>query len=92
MEEIESGRDSQLWGAHVRGFNHESVGVCLVGGLDNNGKPEDNFTAEQMLSLEMLIKSLQLRYPESQVVGHYFFNPYKTCPNFVVEEWLEELL
>ena len=88
---VQQGRDAQVQGAHVRGHNHESVGICMVGGMAENGEPEDNFTSEQWLALEMLIESLELRYPEAQMVGHYFFTPYKTCPNFVVEHWRESL-
>ncbi|WP_299735358.1 N-acetylmuramoyl-L-alanine amidase [uncultured Endozoicomonas sp.] len=88
---VQQGRDVDVQGAHVRGHNHESVGICMVGGMAENGEPEDNFTSEQWLALEMLIESLELRYPEAQVVGHYFFTPYKTCPNFIVEDWLESI-
>ncbi|WP_066018383.1 N-acetylmuramoyl-L-alanine amidase [Endozoicomonas atrinae] len=88
---IKHGRHSQAQGAHVRGHNHESVGVCMIGGIDENGDPEDNFTSEQWLMLEMLIETLELRYPEAEVVGHYFFTPYKTCPNFIVEDWRESI-
>ena len=85
------GRKAHLQGAHVRGHNHESVGVCLIGGIDDNGLPENNFTQEQMLSLEMLVESLGIRYPGAKVVGHNFFNPYKACPCFMVEDWLEDI-
>ena len=88
---IQHGRHAQSQGAHVRGHNHESIGICLVGGMAENGDPEDNFTPEQWLVLEMLIEVLQVRYPAAQVVGHYYFTPYKTCPNFVVEHWLETI-
>ena len=86
---IQHGRHAQSQGAHVRGHNHESIGICLVGGMAENGDPEDNFTPEQWLVLEMLIEVLQVRYPAARVVGHYYFNPYKTCPNFVVEQWVQ---
>ncbi len=88
---IQHGRHAQSQGAHVRGHNHESIGICLVGGMAENGDPEDNFTPEQWLVLEMLIEVLQVRYPAARVVGHYYFTPYKTCPNFVVEHWLETI-
>ena len=86
---IQHGRHAQSQGAHVRGHNHESIGICLVGGMAENGDPEDNFTPEQWLVLEMLIEVLQVRYPAARVVGHYYFTPYKTCPNFVVEQWVQ---
>ena len=88
---IKHGRHSQAQGAHVLGHNHESIGICLIGGKGADGGPVDNFTAQQWLILEMLIEVLQLRYPQAEVVGHYYFNPYKTCPNFVVEQWLDSL-
>ena len=86
---LQHGRHAQSQGAHVRGHNHESIGICLVGGMAENGDPEDNFTPEQWLVLEKLIEVLQVRYPAAQVVGHYYFTPYKTCPNFVVEHWVQ---
>ena len=89
--QIKRGRHAQSQGAHVRGHNHESIGICLIGGKGNDGGPVDNYTAQQWLILEMLIEVLRLRYPQAAVVGHYFFSPYKTCPNFVVEQWLESL-
>ena len=86
---IQHGRHAQSQGAHVRGHNHESIGICLVGGMAENGDPEDNFTPEQWLVLEKLIEVLQVRYPAAQVVGHYYFTPDKTCPNFVLEHWVQ---
>lgn len=88
---MQPGRSQDTIGAHVRGHNHDSVGICLVGGLSQGNLPKDNFTQEQMLSLEMLVESLQVRYPSAKVVGHSLFNPYKACPVFSVEDWLEEL-
>ena len=88
---LQHGQHAQARGAHVRGRNHESIGICLIGGIDQHGNPEDNFTPEQWLVLEMLIEVLQVRYPAARVVGHYYFNPYKTCPNFVVEHWQESI-
>ncbi len=89
---VQRGRHPQAQGAHVRGHNNESIGICLVGGIDQHGHPEDNFTAVQWLVLEVLVQVLRLRYPQAEVVGHYHFTPDKTCPNFVVEHWLESLL
>ena len=86
---LQHGRHAQSQSAHVRGHNHESIGICLVGGMAENSDPEDNFTPEQWLVLEKLIEVLQVRYPAAQVVGHYYFTPYKTCPNFVVEHWVQ---
>ena len=34
-------------GAHVRGFNRHSIGICYEGGLDENGCPADTRTQAQ---------------------------------------------
>ena len=51
---------------HDRGHNHQSFGICLIGGIAENGDPEDNFTPEQWLVLEMLIEVCRfaIRRPE----------------------------
>ena len=60
-----------------------------MGGIDQHGHPEDNFTPEPWLVLEMLIEVLQVRHSQTRVVGHYHVTSYKTCPNFVVEHWVQ---
>ena len=42
---VQRGRHTQAQGAHVRGHNNESIGICLVGGINLHGNPEENFTA-----------------------------------------------
>ena len=34
-------------GAHTRGYNHHSIGICYEGGLDARGNPTDTRTPEQ---------------------------------------------
>ena len=34
-------------GAHAKGFNRNSIGICYEGGLDKDGKPKDTRTPEQ---------------------------------------------
>ncbi len=34
-------------GAHAKGFNTESIGICYEGGLDCRGRPADTRTPEQ---------------------------------------------
>ena len=75
----EAGRPEFWQGAHVRGYNHNSIGVALVG----NGY----FHQSQMSELDRLISELLGRYPEARVVGHNELDSSKTCPNFDVQEW-----
>ena len=46
--------------AHVKGYNHTSSGLCLVGGaVEEDWKvPEDNFTGEQWESLKNRLRRL----------------------------------
>ena len=86
---IENGRDVSKTGAHARGNNKDSIGVCLVGG---RGDPVANFTAPQYLALISLCKRLQNEYNRPTFSGHYQLDSGKTCPNFNVEEFLKGVL
>ena len=76
----EAGRPEYWRGAHVKGVNERSLGVCLIG--------RQNFTTAQMDSLAILLDEWQHRYPAARVVGHRdAVETHKTCPNFDVESW-----
>ena len=71
-------------GAHVKGFNQKSIGICYEGGLLEDGTPADTRTAEQIRSLHFLLKDLIRKYPEAEIVGHRDLLKYRTkaCPCF----------
>ena len=76
---IQKGREDKTKGAHVKGHNHNSIGVCYIGGA--NG--EDTRTDEQKISLTHLIATLRRLYPDSTVLGHRDFKGVKKdCPCF----------
>ena len=87
---FEQGRKDNEVQAHVKGYNHNSYGLCLVGGaLEEDWKqPQDNFTAEQWDSLKRELTRLIKQYPDAQIVGHYMLDDKKTCPNFDVRKYL----
>lgn len=87
--EVELGRAVDAVGAHVKGHNRESLGICLMGGLNTKGAPADNFTTEQYAALDKLLKELREKYPDAQIVGHNDLNPRKACPCFDVHDWLD---
>lgn len=62
---IQRGRDLDVVGAHVKGYNHNSVGICLIGGIDRKGRSVDNFTEAQKKSLRELITYLLSLYPNA---------------------------
>lgn len=86
---VELGRSLTEVGAHVKGYNRVSVGVCLVGGIDVHGNPADNFTAAQYESLETTLDYWKLIYPHAVIQGHRDFpGVSKSCPCFDVKAWL----
>ena len=82
---IGAGRDLGKAGAHCRGENKNSVGICFIG--------VDKFTDAQMDIAVVLVRALcednDIDY--DHVYGHNEFNKGKTCPNFDVEEFRERL-
>lgn len=87
---LEEGRDLSTPGAHARGHNSHSWGICLVGGIDAEGNAEFNYTNEQMKTLGETLDLLNQLSPEAEVVGHRDLpNVHKACPCFDVRAWLE---
>lgn len=90
---VESGRALDAIGAHAEGWNTRSLGICLVGGIDPNGKSEDNFTADQFASLAELLQKLRQDFPKASVLGHRDLpNVKKDCPCFDVRSWVKETI
>ena len=87
---IERGRPERIIGAHVFGYNKVSLGVCLVGGLDADGKIlegfDEAFTPEQRKSLTILLNDLQRRYPDAEILGHRDLSP-DIDGDGIVEKW-----
>lgn len=81
---VEAGRPLWMVGAHCRGQNAHSIGICYEGGLDGRGRPCDTRTEEQKAALDSLVRVLHVRYPGAQVVGHNRFAR-KACPCYEVE-------
>ena len=81
---IEDGRPEYWVGAHVKGKNNISLGVCLIG--------KDYFTKRQFRSLERVLKKWKKTYPYAKVVGHRDTGKTKkTCPNFDVTSWYKSI-
>ncbi len=82
---IERGRKDSTVGAHTKGHNTSSIGVCYIGGLAPNGQtPKNTRTPAQKSALDTLLKKLLLRYPLATVHGHNEF-AHKACPSFNVQ-------
>lgn len=77
--DIKSTRPLERIGAHARGFNSESIGICYEGGLDNEGHPKDTRTPWQKHSLRVLILTLLRDYPGCRICGHRDLSPTSTA-------------
>ena len=82
--DIKTTRSLEKIGAHVKGFNQKSIGVCYEGGLDEEGRPADTRTQAQRFALLDLLTILKHQYPEAQILGHYQLSAsiHKACPCF----------
>ena len=80
---LEFGRPLSIQGAHCKGQNHNSIGICLIG--------TNTFTDKQMDTLKFECESLCNQYGMDKDVDIHGHNEYstKTCPNFDVSEWVQ---
>lgn len=82
---VHKGRPEEEIGAHCKGHNSNSIGVCYIGGLDEFGEPEDTRTDKQKEALIVLLKALKTKYPTATIHGHREFAA-KACPCFDAKE------
>jgi len=75
--EIFAGRDLEETGAHCKGFNSTSVGICIGG--------RHQFTETQIRALANLVQDLSSSFDldiYADVYPHNYFSKRKSCPNF----------
>lgn len=82
---VHLGRAIDRIGAHTKGHNTNSVGICYIGGLDQNGKPKDTRTKAQKGALKDLVANLCQEYPIAAISGHREYAA-KACPCFDVKK------
>lgn len=92
---VEKGRDLSQpgrfeQGAHSRGENDASIGVCFEGGVYASDVKTglDTRTEAQKESMARVIRDLLKRYPSAKVVGHRDMPGAATqCPGFDAGKW-----
>lgn len=96
---VEVGRPLSRDGAHCntagtsgRSYNSHSIGICYVGGLDKDGKPEDTRTPEQKLSMVRIVRNLMDAYPNIvEVIGHRDASPDRNGDGKITpNEWIKQ--
>ena len=89
---IHEGRPVNRSGAHTKGYNSKSIGVCYIGGVEKDGKtPKDTRTPEQDTALTNLITALLEMYPTATLHGHNEFAN-KACPSFDVQKEYKHII
>ncbi len=72
-------------GSHAPGYNHLSIAICLVGGINEHGVHVDNFTTMQRESLIKHCAGFMVEWPDAQICGHSELQRFKghprQCPN-----------
>lgn len=85
------GQSEDEVGAHVAGFNKDSIGICYIGGVDKDGKSKDTRTPQQKDTMKRLVMFFQIRYPKARIVGHRDLSPDKDGDGIVEKsEWLKD--
>ncbi|MET3601142.1 N-acetylmuramoyl-L-alanine amidase [Martelella mangrovi] len=81
---IHPGRPVEEIGAHVKGHNRSSIGICYIGGVAADGRTaKDTRTPAQKEALETFLRSLKRKYPGAAILGHRDFPKVrKACPSF----------
>lgn len=77
-------RPLERMGAHARGYNAYSIGICYEGGLDAQGHFADTRTPAQKQSMQNLILRLKRQFLSiHEIVGHRDLpGVQKACPCF----------
>jgi len=75
--EIIVGRLLDEQGAHTKGKNHDSIGICIVGNFDLAPPNERQWELTTKLCVS-LARVFNIRL--SNIYGHRDFANYKTCP------------
>lgn len=90
---IHTCRPLEMIGAHAKGHNKTSIGICLEGGVsETTGKHADTRTLAQRGSLITLIEKLANQYSihTNNIIGHNEISS-KACPCFDVSHIREHL-
>ena len=84
-------RSLEIPGAHVKGYNAHSIGICYEGGLDADGNPKDTRTPEQRSALRLLVHQLLKQFRDARICGHRDLSPDRDGDGVVEpDEWVKQ--
>jgi len=86
------GRPITRIGAHTKGRNKGSIGICLIGGKGSNSDDNfaDHFTPEQENSLFELIDGLNEQHGGLLNFSGHNEHANRACPGFNVPAWFSD--
>lgn len=88
---VHPGRPESEIGAHCTGYNSTSIGICYIGGMNEDLRtPADTRTEAQKQALLTLLRELRTRYPKARILGHRDL-AHKACPSFDARKEYEGL-
>jgi len=76
---VQQGRPVYWQGAHCKGYNKNTLAVCLIG-------MGGDATRLQLFSLKDVINQWLRNNPNAEIAGHNEYST-KECPGFDVKEW-----
>jgi N-acetylmuramoyl-L-alanine amidase len=83
---VHQGRTIDKVGAHAKGKNTRSIGICYAGGCNSDLQPKDTLTELQQKNMTALILALGMTLQKPlKVIGHNQVSD-KACPSFDVEQ------
>ena len=90
---VHKGRPVHKIGAHVRGRNRNTIGICYIGGVDKSGKKaKDTRTPAQKRAMEELIADLLDEHKDIKLVSGHNQYAAKACPSFNAKKEYADLL
>lgn len=88
---VHVGRPMDIAGAHVKGRNANTIGICYIGGMDEDMVPKDTLLPKQEDSMRKVIAALRLLFGDLELSGHNEYSS-KACPSFNVKEKFADLI
>ena len=89
---VELGRPLRRSGAHVKGRNSTTIGVCYIGGVEADGKTaKDTMTPAQEQAFRNYVTTMRSVLGPLTISGHNQYSS-KACPSFDVREKFADIL
>ena len=80
--ELETGRPERTMGAHVKGYNRTSLGICYIGGPDH---PPSGLVWDALV-VQLIRWCRRYGLWADDVYGHTELDPSKSCPCLDMDE------